>query len=328
MPMYAKIEAQKKKLKEFSGFLGMVEKNDFDKLIEFAAIDYLVRTKQIRVVKKTDQIKLPLEVSENVTKNLFVGCFKSQFVGGGTVYDAITEIKNNIKSYRKIYDVLEDECSKKTLQYVLYHKFFADEIYFAESYFDQAQYYRAELLRTRENAIFVDCGAFDGETVRQYVDVYGTYKKIYAYEPVPENFENVRKNLADLDNIICRNAGVSNEKGTMSFTSHMPDTANRLHPGGDKIVEVVTLDEDISEKIDFIKMDIESAEPDALKGARRHITEDKPELAVCVYHTISDLRVVFELVYDMNPKQRFNLRHHNAHNCEEIVLYTSPLAEI
>ena len=107
----------------------------------------------------------------------------------------------------------------------------------------------------------------------------------------------------------------------------MPGTANRIHPGGDKIVEVVTLDEDIAEKIDFIKMDIESAEPDALRGARRHIVEDKPELAICVYHTISDLRVVFELVYEMNPKERFNLRHHNAHNCEEIVLYVSPLVE-
>lgn len=263
-------------------------------------------------------------MSEEIAKNIYLGCFKSQFIGGGTAYDAIVEMKEHSARYRKIYETLEDECSKTTLQYILYHKFFGDEQYFQRSYFDGPQYYRTELLRPREQAVFVDCGAFDGETVRQYVNTYGSYRKIYAYEPVPDNAASVGQNLADLPNVIVRNAGVSDKNGTMTFTSHMPATANRINPGGDQIVEVVTLDEDIPEKIDFIKMDIESAEPDAIVGARRHITEDKPELAICVYHTVTDLRMVFELIYEMNPDQRFNLRHHNVHNCEEIVLYASP----
>lgn len=325
MTMYIQIEAQKKKLKDFTSFIEMVTKNDFRKLLEFVTVDYLVRTKQVRIAKKTDQINIPQETSENITKNIFIGCFKSQFVGGGTVYDAILEIKEHIDVYSKLYEILEDKRSKETLQYILYHKFFGDERYFAKSYCPDAQYYRPELLRTRENGVFVDCGAFDGETVKQYIETYGTYQKIYAYEPVPENIEKVRENLSHFDNVICRHAGVSNKSGTMTFTSHMPGTANRLHPNGDKIVDVVTIDEDIPERIDFIKMDIESAEPDALIGAKGHIQKDKPELAVCVYHTISDLRVIFEIIYEINTQQRFNLRHHNNHNCEEIVLYVSPL---
>ena len=124
MVMLAQYKAQKKKLSHFAGFIELLEHNDFDKLLEFVSIDYLLRTKQLQVKKKTEQIKIPQEMRENITKNIFLGCFTSQFVGGGTAYSAIAELKEHAGDYQKIYDVLEDKRSKDTLQYVLYHKFF------------------------------------------------------------------------------------------------------------------------------------------------------------------------------------------------------------
>ena len=69
---FLQIEAQKKKLKDFTSFIEMVTKNDFRKLLEFVTVDYLVRTKQVRIAKKTDQINIPQETSENITKNIFI----------------------------------------------------------------------------------------------------------------------------------------------------------------------------------------------------------------------------------------------------------------
>lgn len=317
-----KLEAWKKKVQDFQWFLDLLQKSSLDDLLIFSAADYLNRTKKLRIKRKTDALPVTANDAANITQQIFLGCFKSQYVGGGTAYDAIVELKEHTESYADLYQRLDDERSKVTYHYVLLFKFFGDQKYFRKSHTSEIEYYLPELLSYRENAVFADCGACDGQTVINYAEVYGSgYKRIYAYEPVPENFAVVQEALRDMPNVVCRNAGVADKQGEMRFTSHMPNTANRIHPMGDKVVDIVTLDEDIKEKIDFIKMDIESAEPDALEGAKRHIIEDRPNLAICVYHTISDLRVIFEKIVSYNPDQRFNLRHHNQHNCEEIVLY-------
>lgn len=71
-----------------------------------------------------------------------------------------------------------------------------------------------------------------------------------------------------------------------------------------KRIEMVRLDDDISEKVTLIKMDIEGAEQDALLGSIRHIREEKPKLLISVYHINEDIWKILRMIIDMDPDQR------------------------
>lgn len=139
-----------------------------------------------------------------------------------------------------------------------------------------------------------------------------------------ENFKKIKNQFGNIENIEIFNRGVWSKTEKLTFSSHMPDAANRVIPGGNISVEVSSIDEDIKEKVDFIKMDIEGAEQEALYGALNHIKNDKPQLAICVYHTIQDIWKIPKIIYKINPKQKFYLRYHQFDIPEELVFYANP----
>ena len=88
--------------------------------------------------------------------------------------------------------------------------------------------------------------------------------------------------------------------------------------------ECITIDSMLKDAAPtFIKMDIEGAEIQALKGAREHIINDNPAMAICVYHRVDDLWKIPAYIRDVNPNYRFYLRHYSYYNTET-VLYCIP----
>ena len=75
--------------------------------------------------------------------------------------------------------------------------------------------------------------------------------------------------------------------------------------------EIVRMSDHLKdEDVTFIKMDIEGAERDALTGAAELIRRCRPELAICVYHAISDLWEIPLMIHDIEPSYRLYMRHH------------------
>lgn len=70
------------------------------------------------------------------------------------------------------------------------------------------------------------------------------------------------------------------------------------------------MDEEIQEKVTFIKMDIEGSEIPALNGAKNIILRDKPKLAICIYHKPDDLWKIPLMLKDWVPEYRMHLRHY------------------
>ena len=95
---------------------------------------------------------------------------------------------------------------------------------------------------------------------------------------------------------------------------------SRLVAGGGTCIPVTSLDAVIDGKVTFIKMDIEGAEYEALKGAERLIREYKPKLAVSVYHKPEDIWELPGLILSFCPEYTFYLRHYSL-SSEETVLY-------
>lgn len=223
-------------------------------------------------------------------------------------------LKQNADSLAALYDQMADHRSKLTLKTILQHwmTFHPDlrkngrEVQFSH-YFD------LDILECDENEVFVDCGCFDGGTVKEFIHDYGAqYKSIYSYELTSSSFELAKARLNDVPRLYLRNTGVSDKNGTFTFQAAeegRSQAANRLSPNGNAIAKVVKIDDDIQEDITFIKMDIKGAELEALRGAEQQIRRNKPKLAISLYHKVPDLLDIPKLIKSYVPEYKLYLRH-------------------
>lgn len=224
-------------------------------------------------------------------------------------------LKSNSDDFAWLFEKLCDQRSKGVLYGILQYWMDMDtakinqlrELQFP-SYFD------LDLVACTSEEVFVDAGAYIGDTAKEYIDTYGKdcYKKIYCYDIVSKNLRLAKETLKEYENVETRLAGVGSENGQMFLQDAELDemvlNAASLKKSGGKSVPVVKLDDDIKEPITFLKMDIEGAEYDALLGAKRHITEERPKLAICLYHSNQDLWRLPRLIYSMCTSYKFYLR--------------------
>lgn len=98
--------------------------------------------------------------------------------------------------------------------------------------------------------------------------------------------------------------------------------SGRISEEGTVSVKVNTLDEILkNQKVDFIKMDIEGAEVEALKGAKKIIREQKPKLAISVYHKPEDIFLISLLIHNMCSEYKLYLRHYRQFSAQETICY-------
>lgn len=118
--------------------------------------------------------------------------------------------------------------------------------------------------------------------------------------------------------------GLSDRVGTAAFRSGRKEESGIVGPADGNcsdVIETVALDEFLrGERVTFIKMDIEGAERDALKGAAQIIREQKPKLAVSIYHRPDDVIEIPKLILSLRPDYRLYIRHYSLLS-NETVLY-------
>lgn len=96
--------------------------------------------------------------------------------------------------------------------------------------------------------------------------------------------------------------------------------ASCISTEGEQIIEVVTLDDFVkNETISFIKLDIEGAELEALKGAKNIIKRDRPQMAICIYHKPEDIIDIPIYLKSILPNYRFYIRHKNIYFFDTIL---------
>lgn len=180
-----------------------------------------------------------------------------------------------------------------------------------------------------DDEIFVDAGAFDGQTSAIFAQWAGKCKKIYALEPDPQNRAKCLNTLGmtGVEYEILP-FGAWDKREQLSFDSGLNGASHvsgtRMETSEKQItVQADKLDDLISEKVSFIKMDIEGAEMNALRGTEKIIREYKPKLAVCVYHKKEDIWEIPKLILGYVPEYKLYLRHYSMTN-DETVLYCIP----
>lgn len=184
-------------------------------------------------------------------------------------------------------------------------------------YFDLPQLYHVD------NESFVDAGCYDGKTNLEFIKwSKEKYSHIYAFEADPKNLIKVKKNLNKAkirDKIDIIPKGVWSNNTILKFNS-MNNIGSLIQEEGIIDLPVTTLDNKLCDKeITFIKMDIEGSELNALKGAKKIICEQKPKLAISLYHKRKDILDIPDLLLSYNPEYKFYLRHYSLCNCETVL---------
>jgi len=163
-------------------------------------------------------------------------------------------------------------------------------------------------------AVFVDCGAFDGDTLRRFLARQrGRFRAAYAFEPDAENFRRLSEYVAGLDAETARRirlfrAAAGARRETLSFDA-TGDMSAALSRGGAARVEALPVSEVVEEGgAVYVKYDVEGAEWEALRGTEGLIARARPALAVSVYHRPDDLWRLPLYLRSLDPGYRLSLR--------------------
>lgn len=170
---------------------------------------------------------------------------------------------------------------------------------------------------------FVDAGAFDGDTLRTYLALFGgNFDSYHAFEPLAGKRPRLLESVAGASNIHVMPYALSDSDGVAMATDDGCDS--RLSDGGDIKIDVRRLDgvfDDV--RVGCIKMDIEGMEPEALRGAERTIRRERPALAISVYHRPEHLYGIPRWIRELDLGYRLLLRHHTR-VLAETVCYALP----
>jgi FkbM family methyltransferase len=191
-------------------------------------------------------------------------------------------------------------------------------------------YFPSDLYRLTDDEVFVDCGAYDGDTVRSFLEQSKkAFRRIFAFEPDPLNFVKLKRFVSGLPEaglIMLDQAAVSCCSGSVSFCASGTEASYVGDGGGTTTVRAIALDEALAgADPTYIKMDIEGAELDALGGARRLIQNCAPRLAVCSYHRQDHLWKIPLFIASVSSKYQFFLRPHLL-EVWDLVCYAIPSA--
>ncbi len=152
------------------------------------------------------------------------------------------------------------------------------------------QYFPEDLFSFTSDEVFVDCGAFDGDSLKSFIRRRGDdFKRYIALEPDPVNLKNLEKDISSMgvslnEKITIYPLAATDRRGKLHFDA-TGTAAATISESGTIEINCAPLDEILADSCPtYIKMDIEGAELDALLGAKQVIPKFKPILAISVYH--------------------------------------------
>lgn len=230
-----------------------------------------------------------------------------------------------LNKMKLIYNLLNDTESKDIWIRMLLHRYTGDEKYIRKSNYNQYFY---PLVNKDKIKNIIDGGAYNGDTIRLFLEQFPYFEKIHAFEPSSKTFKELEQiNLGEniREKVILYNKGLWSKSTYLKFDIDSPSaTTNKIDDTGSITIEVTSIDKIIQqENIDYIKLDIEGAELEALKGAKNTIIKNRPVLAICIYHLTEHFWEIIEYLYNLDLNYNFYIGHHSS-TMLETVLYAIP----
>jgi len=178
--------------------------------------------------------------------------------------------KNVYKIFRDKDNMPYLRWDNKAIYFPYNYKFYrldGQEIFydlFGEQGKDSPHMYMKEGFHIDYGDVMVDAGTCEGNFAIQFID---KVKKLYLIEPNPEWIKALRRTFKDYEDKV-----VFCDKFLSNYNSQ----------------STITLDNLIQEEINFLKMDIEGAEIQALLGGKEILKNSNAFCSICSYHRQND----------------------------------------
>ena len=237
----------------------------------------------------------------------------------------------NIDKIFKVYDRLQDKKSKNIYYHAVNYRRNFDYVHIKRlsELRDNNAYFGNDVISEIDADIVIDCGAYNGDTLIDFNKLTNAkYNTYLALEPTSSHIDEINKYVNE-NNLVNKVYPIEIAVWNKTCELNFMDSRNvdaRLDNDGNITVKADKIDnivKNFSGNVDFIKMDIEGAEVNALIGAEQTIRTYHPKLAICIYHKISDLWEIPEIIDRYYSGYKFYIRHHS-YRVEETVLYAIP----
>jgi FkbM family methyltransferase len=190
------------------------------------------------------------------------------------------------------------------------------------------------VVQANEGDTVIDCGACWGDTALYFAHKVGAAGKVYSFEFLPSNIQVFRRNVNLNPNFkdritLVERAVWDKSNQTLNFREFGPGSVVSAAPLENQTGSTTTIaiDDLVKQqkirRVDYIKMDIEGAEPNALKGAMNTIKKHRPKLAIAIYHSLEDFVNIPKWLMGLGLDYNFYLGHYTIHT-EETVLFAAP----
>lgn len=234
------------------------------------------------------------------------------------------EHKNDIE---KVFQLLDDDKSKFIYKRLIQFRI-SRNLKHLQNIENGIQYFPNDLFELGNKEIFLDLGAFNGDTIEAFCNhVNGKYREVIAIEASNNNYKNLVKNTKNLKNIVCYNVAVGGTSEIKRF--YVSDAKNSfMSENGTEEIQVERIDNILmNQNVTFVKLDIEGAEYEAICGAESLIRRSRPILAISLYHKVDDLFKIPLLMTNMVSDYCYYIRHYSP-TVIETVLYAIPIEKV
>ena len=225
--------------------------------------------------------------------------------GGLFTLDYAKEHKSELQ---KVYNLLADEQSKKVFYNTVMFRITGKINYLFEIETTPQEAYE-NILKLNDKEVYCDLGAYNGDTIDEFLSVVESFEKIYAVEPDKKNFKKLFAKYGERENVELFNMASSENSGEIGFETN-GGRHSVVNENAQKI-PCISLDDALQGKsASYIKFDVEGMEEKALLGAKKTILNHKPKMLVSAYHKTDDYFRLPLLVNEIRDDYKIYMRHY------------------
>ena len=230
---------------------------------------------------------------------------------------------------QQAFDLLSDERSREDFAFFVEAIVSPDPERTLPAAAPDQTYFPEDIVRLSDQETFIDCGAYDGDTlVKFHALTEGRYSLYVGVEPDPANFARLEARIDGLraatrGELEAREVGVGRDRLTLAFNSE-GTISSAIQAGGELSIQIETLESIIGDRVPtYVKMDIEGFELAALQGGEAILRRTLPRVAVCIYHVQDHPWALPLYLHELGPSYRLYVRRHREY-LDDVICYAVP----
>ena len=186
----------------------------------------------------------------------------------------------------------------------------------------EKQYFGPSFMQPIPNEVFLDVGCA-GYTIPGFVEfAKGDYQRIIGFEAITHHYNQVVETTREYRNVDIYNFAAWSSNASIDFLigAHEMAVTSATRIGSEiRTIKAVRIDDIVKEKVTLVKMDIEGAELEALKGAAGIISKYRPRMAISIYHNERDIIDIPRFICSQVADYSLYIRHHSAFPWETVL---------